>query len=336
MTIRFFEPGTLLMLTSRTIFGTLFMQPDRDDLNDVITGVVAMAQRKHAVTIHGLAFLGNHFHIIATGRDPAQIAEFMALTKAMIARRVNQLRGRTGQFWEAPYDMQLISHEPEAQIAQLAYVLAHGAKEGLVERPEHWPGVTSARQLLAGGEAEPGTWVDRTAASRTTAAKRTREPERYAESLAINLTPLPCLFEAEPEERREALHSAVQEVVERSHRHPAKFADLTDRSDATVVLAGLSRVTRPRTKICRDWQRAVLMDARERRSRHIVAVGNDIYGEMADRVDAVRKLFAEASANFRAGQQAQFPPWTFPPGQPMAGAYGQRFGPQRHAMKLAA
>jgi hypothetical protein len=51
--------------------------------------------------------------------------------------------------------------EEAAQVERLRYVLAHGCKEGLVERLRDWPGVSAVRALLE-DESLEGLWFDRT------------------------------------------------------------------------------------------------------------------------------------------------------------------------------
>jgi hypothetical protein len=63
------------------------------------------------------------------------------------------------KFWGRRYQAIPISDEEAAQVERLRYVLAHGCKEGLVERLRDWPGVSAVRALL---EDEPleGYWFD--------------------------------------------------------------------------------------------------------------------------------------------------------------------------------
>jgi hypothetical protein len=44
----------------------------------------------------------------------------------------------------------VISSEEAAQVERLKYVLAHGVKEGLVEKVTDWPGVHCAQALMTG------------------------------------------------------------------------------------------------------------------------------------------------------------------------------------------
>jgi hypothetical protein len=78
------------------------------------------------------------------------------------AREIGRLHGWREKFWARRHQAILVSHEEEAQVGRLAYLLGNAIKEGLLERPHHWPGVHCARALCHGTELE-GTWFDRTA-----------------------------------------------------------------------------------------------------------------------------------------------------------------------------
>jgi hypothetical protein len=49
-----------------------------------------------------------------------------------IAREIGRLHHWREKFWSRRYRDILVSHEEEAQVARLGYLLGHGVKEGLV------------------------------------------------------------------------------------------------------------------------------------------------------------------------------------------------------------
>src|SRR6218665_2221120 len=53
----------------------------------------------------------------------------------------------SGGFWERRYSAEPVLDDA-ALVGRLRYVLAHGVKEGLVERSTEWPGLTCLPQLL--------------------------------------------------------------------------------------------------------------------------------------------------------------------------------------------
>jgi hypothetical protein len=76
--------------------------------------------------------------------DAQQISGFMRDVKSKLAREVNRLTRWQGHVFERRYDMAVVTEEEGAQIERLAYVLANGVKENLVERVRDWPGVQPA------------------------------------------------------------------------------------------------------------------------------------------------------------------------------------------------
>jgi len=93
----------------------------------------------------------------------------------------------------------------------LRYVLAHGCKEGLVERPGDWPGVHAVGALLEGTSLE-GTWFDRT--QECSARKRGEDFDRlkFATSETVTLSPLPCWESLPPEAWRARIADLIVEI----------------------------------------------------------------------------------------------------------------------------
>jgi hypothetical protein len=82
-----------------------------------------------------------------------QLALFMAYVNSNIAREVSHLHGWPDKIWSRRYQGIVISDEEAAQTARLKYLLANGCKEGLVKRPQDWPGVHVAKALIQGEDA---------------------------------------------------------------------------------------------------------------------------------------------------------------------------------------
>ena len=146
--------------------------------------------------IVGPAYLSNHGHLLLRPDTTKQLSEFMRYVNSNVARKVGRLHGWTGKFWSKRYSAIIVSDEEEAQVARLRYLLSQGVKEGLVERPEDWPGVHLARALHSGYEQiSGGIWHDRSAQYRAetgAGSKRVRTVDFIEKNLAIKLSPLPC------------------------------------------------------------------------------------------------------------------------------------------------
>jgi len=69
-----------------------------------------------------------------------------------LAREISRLYGWTEKIWSRRYQAIVISAEEGVQVERLKYILSHGPKEGLVERPWDWPGVHVAKALAEEAE----------------------------------------------------------------------------------------------------------------------------------------------------------------------------------------
>ncbi len=96
-------------------------------------------------------------------------------------------------------------------MGRLRYVLAHGVKEGLVERSAEWPGLTCLPQLLGPARRlfQRFSWTKRWSKRRSEdlEAGEGRFAEEIAEPVELVVEPLPCWNGLGEEERRRAVRS---------------------------------------------------------------------------------------------------------------------------------
>ena len=184
------DGGALVEVTCRTLQSRFLLRPRRD-LDEIIVGVLGRAQRRYQVRCCGYMFSSNHYHFLLDVDNARQLARFMCFVNSNIAREISRLYGWTDKIWSRRYKAIVVSSEDEAQIARLKYLLENGVKEGLVARPQDWPGVHVARALIQ-GEDLTGYWFDRTKeyAARNRGEKFDRL--QYATVETIHLSPLPC------------------------------------------------------------------------------------------------------------------------------------------------
>jgi REP element-mobilizing transposase RayT len=195
----------------RTLHGRLLLRPSAR-VNDLIVGVVGRAQRKYDVEIHGLVVLSNHTHLLLSVHSPQQLAAFMDYVAGNIAREIGRVHRWREKFWARRYRAILVSHEPEAQVGRLAYLLANGIKEGLVERPHDWPGVHCARALCHGTDLN-GTWFDRTAQYEARRRGDDRPETEFATPERVVFSPLPCWAGLEPAVYRQRVLDLARNAV---------------------------------------------------------------------------------------------------------------------------
>jgi hypothetical protein len=89
----------------------------------------------------------------------------------------------------------------------------HGIKEGLVERPQNWPGAHSVNALLTGEPLE-GLWFDRT--QEYAARRRGEDFDRlaYATVERLTLDPLPCWSGLPDDLYRQRIASLLAQIEE--------------------------------------------------------------------------------------------------------------------------
>lgn len=293
--------GRLVEVTTRTFQGRLLLRPGRLT-NQTITGVLARAQERTGMKIVGPVAMSNHMHLLLVPDTTKQLTEFMRYVNSNVARKVGRLHGWKEKFWGKRYSAIVVSHEEEAQVGRLKYLLSQGVKEGLVERPEDWPGLHLAQALEKGYDSIPaGTWHDRTAqyrAERRSGAQRVRTADFIEKNLSVGLAPLPCWKEMPWKERRQAVRDLIEQVVLEAKRERGQRPVLGD--EALQRQDPLSAPTKS------DRRYAPPCHAASRQARKA------LLRELRDFADA----FLAASDALRNGREACFPQGCFPPGLP--------------------
>jgi REP element-mobilizing transposase RayT len=189
--LRYLPPDCpLVEVTCRTIQGRMLLRPSRE-LKRRIFGVLARAAARYEVGVCTFNYLSNHCHLLLRPQSAAHLAVFMTYLNSNVAREAGRLYRWREKFWGRRYRCVPVSFEPEAQIARLRYLLSQGCKEGLVARPQDWPGATSVHAQLGDGTIT-GTWYDRTAAYWARKRGKELEPGEFDATETLTLCPLPC------------------------------------------------------------------------------------------------------------------------------------------------
>lgn len=302
--IRFLpQDGSLVEVTCRTVQGRFLLKPTKE-LKSIVIGVLARAQRLYPVEIHAFVFLSNHYHLLLSVDNALLLARFMNYLNSNLAREAGRLYGWSDKFWSRRYQAIVISEEEAAQIDRLRYLLSHGCKEGLVERPEHWPGGNCVRALTEGLPLR-GLWFDRT----TEYAARSRGEKfhhlKYTSQEAVALEPLPCwrhLSENSYRHRVGELITAIE--IETAARHTRQ------RSKPLGVKAILSQNPHHRPdklkKACAPAFHAATKAARR---------------ELVEAYGWFMTAYREAAEKLQNGSsEAIFPHGSFPPRLPFVGS----------------
>ncbi len=217
--LRSVPPGSLVEVTCRTIQGRYLLRPS-PELNEIFYGVLGRALDHWKVGIVHFHAMSNHWHALLLPEDAEALARFMGFVEGNLSKEVGRLHGWSGSMWADRYHSVIVSDEPEAQVSRLEYLLGQGVREGLVRRPEEWPGPTSTPQLLHGGKIR-GKWFDRTAEyEHRRKLRRKGEDERigrteHAADKELELARLPCWEALTPlEHQRRAAALARQREAE--------------------------------------------------------------------------------------------------------------------------
>ncbi len=303
--------GCLTEVTNRTIQGRLLLRPSKE-FNQIATGILARAARRYAVKVMAAVYLSNHYHLLLWAEDAEQLSDFMAYHNGNLAREAGRLHGWSDKFWSGRYKAIWVSGEEEAQVARLKYLLSHGAKEGLVSRPQDWPGVHSAEALLT-GEPLDGLWLNRRQQSATRQRTKHSESNAYAEPENLSLAKLPCWTHLSDAAYRQRIEDLLAEVDQEA-----------------AAMRRREGIWLPGRWAC-QWSilRQAPHSAPERFEKRPMPLVHAFRKEVRD---AWRRTYGwfvtayrRAAKRLRAGERdVVFPAGCFPPGLPFVAAAGAR------------
>ena len=217
------KPGTLVEVTCRVIHGRLLLRPN-PGLNQMIVGALARAKRRYDVGVCAVVYMSNHAHLLLVVDDAEQLARFMNIVNAKIAREVGRRTGWREKVWGRRYTAIVVSEESAAQTARLRYLLSHGVKENLVSHCTDWPGVHAAESLLR-GRPLVGHWLDRTGRYKARQRGKRHDRRSFLEAEILTFDPLPCWAGLESSAYRTMIQDMIEDIeneVNRSRRHGKK------------------------------------------------------------------------------------------------------------------
>lgn len=172
-------PGQSFKLTLRCHEQRLFLATGADPelIRELYGFLLGLALSKYGLLFHGGKQMGNHHHLDLTDVE-GQRPHFKAYFHGFLARALNSLRGRTGDFWESGGSCDTVRDNDEESIADLVYTDTNAVSAGLVRWPEQWPGFHSAgwafgetrtfhRPQIAWFDLVDGDWPDEVTITRT-------------------------------------------------------------------------------------------------------------------------------------------------------------------------
>lgn len=226
-------------MTMRCMQSRLLLRPG-DECNRRMLGVIGRAQALYGehVKIYFAGGTSNHLHIVAAFENAEWKARFKSHIKTNISKEIGDLYDWAGSHWDRrTRDIAIL--DDEAFEARLAYLAAHGVKDGLVSTPGCWPGIQWVRAVTE-GKALVGVWYNRTrldalhrAWERQPKAERGRRPtiQDVAESYRVELSAPPMWAHLDVGALRARWVEVVGLGVE---RHPAPWPRTVMGAQAVV------------------------------------------------------------------------------------------------------
>jgi REP element-mobilizing transposase RayT len=286
------DDNHLVEVTCRVMQRRLLLRPS-PLLNAIIIGALARFQKRYDMQICGLIYLSNHCHLLLRPRSVEQLASFMRDVNSKIAREAGRLHGWREKLWGRRYTDIVTSHEPEAQIARLRYLLEQGCKEGLVASPRHWPGASSTR-ALGSGERLEGIWIDRTKQFRAGERGESNADALFTSIHRLELSPLPCWDALTPAQCQTKIRVMVREIEV--------------RMEGIEVLG--------KRAICeQDPHERPTSTPRRTPAPRFHAFAPDVRRALEIAYHLVRRSYRQAFEDRRAGKLSEFPAGCFVPGR---------------------
>ena len=294
-------------VTSRTIQSRFLLRPS-PELNEIIVGALGRARELYPVDLCGAAFLSNHYHLLLRVPDAKLLSKFMNHFNSNLAREVGRRTGWKDKIWARRYQSILVSDEEAAQVDRLKYLLSHGVKEGLVRKPEDWPGVSSVR-ALRDGVALQGYWFDRT--KEYAARNQNKEFGRldFATEYQIEFVQLPCWQDLPEAIFRERIRGLLREIEAEGAKR---------REETGVEPPGPSTILKQQPE-------SRPMKTKKSPAPLFHAATRKVWQELWEAYALFVAAFRDAAEKWRAGDRTvQFPAGSFPPAPPFAGLVPSR------------
>ena len=278
-------------MTQKAIHGRHLLRPSRD-LVDIFNGVLLRAAERYPVHVCAFVALSNHTHLLLIPEDGKALSAFMTYFGGNVGKEIGRMHDWRESLFGRRFSHVNVSEEPGEQEARLRYLLSNGCKEGLVKRPEDWPGPSSTEALLTGTKVS-GVWFNRSAEYEARRCGRQFSKYEFAEVHSRELAPIPAWEPLSPEERR----SRVQEMVREITAETRERIETTGRAPL-----GVKRILR---------QHPHERPAKTKKSpKPIVhAASRQVREAMKTQFYRFREAYREASEALRAGDfDVEFPP----------------------------
>lgn len=298
---RWLKANTFYAQTQRTVDRQFLLKPD-PVIRNIIGASAARAQKNHPVKIYYLEVNINHKQegIAAISDSPEHLnnlVQFKQTFHKNMAFEINRYLGREGAvFSSRSRSIECVDEQSAEQ--QFFYALTNPAKDGLVDRIAHWKGFSSYH-MLAKGEDETFTFVNRTAWHRAGGKKSKKPLSAFTETVRINYSPLPGWEMMKIHQRQARIRREVRAMEQRFRQERAAAG----RSAMSATkLEKVDYRDRPKT-----WPKRTPMPICHASSLEAARLYKESYREFLN-------AYRIASAHYRMGAwETEFPPGSFKP-----------------------
>ena len=256
----------IYLVSNHCLAGWPLLEPS-DELNEIVRNLLAWTADIHGVRLHGFVFLPRCFYMLL-GAPHLNLEGFMERFQGILAKRVNALRGRSGQFFAGRYEDTHV--QPDMLVEELVRLNRLPCSAGLVEHPSDWSGVSSYA-LHESGKPLEGT---RTSLTQAREIRRAHPNLSEAEARALATTHHAVDLARLPEFVDETHMGYHREILARVNRflddpvdsddasHELDFNDTTTVEQAPTYTPRKPRVRgRPPRILTRSvWRRQRLAD----------------------------------------------------------------------------
>ena len=115
------------------------------ETNQIFMYCLAFAMKKTGVRLHAACAMSNHHHLVVT--DPnGVLPDFLRELHRLTAKSINAAQGQWENLWEAkPCNVVRLVTDQDVE-DKVAYVVMNPVVDGLVRRPDEWPGFIAWRE----------------------------------------------------------------------------------------------------------------------------------------------------------------------------------------------
>jgi len=208
---RRFLAGTTYLVSRRCAERRFFLTPTAEVVA-ITRYCLALVASESSVLVHQFIFSTNHLHLVLTDPEGGALPAFLRRFHSLLARALNAQLNRSEAFWSPGSYSMVELHGPETVMQKLVYVIVNAVKDGLVARPEDFPGFHSDASDVG----------RKLRAERPESFFRQRGPRALPEVVSFELVAPPQFDDMPLEEFRVLLAKRVEAAVQEVRKDRAR------------------------------------------------------------------------------------------------------------------